>query len=295
MAPAAKSWRRTCSATRFTEIDRELLRRADDSGRVTDEGPRPGSRDVARLQELRRLHFLEGLGLATKVGARAWELLPTLESALRRAGRADQAHKRWTRRQAHLADLVVTASGAARQSTGRAIAGDGRSPRLEEAVSRLHRVQQLPAVGRADGAGSAGAGNVAPVSGRIPDRGGRQISTEMRGTTTTGPSGRPTGVRPPDSLMPLSGMERALGRAIPILPPVEGLIYRGRLVGYARGQDGRRYAVVDTGRELRAFRADDAELAVGRGVRASAHPAEADRRRQLLWRLGADERERERG
>ena len=67
------------------------------------------------------------------------------------------------------------------------------------------------------------------------------------------------------------------------------------VVGYGRGQDGRRYAVVDTGRELRAFRADDAELAVGRSVRASAHQVEGDRRQQLLWRLGADERERERG
>jgi len=287
----------TVERMQLTEIDRELLRRADDRGWVTDEGPRPGtrSRDVARLQELRRLHFLEGLGLATKVGARAWELLPTLESALRRAGRADQAHKRWTRRQAHLADLVVTASGAARQSTGRAIAGDGRSPRLEEAVSRLHRVQQLPAVGRADGAGSAGVGDVAPVSGRGPERGGRQISADTHDTATTGPSGRPTDIQAPDSLLPLSRMERTLGRAIPILRPLEGLSYRGRLVGYGRGQDGRRYAVVDTGRELRAFRADDAELAVGRSVRASAHQVEGDRRRQLLWRLGADERERERG
>ena len=291
----------TVERMRFTDIDRELLRRADGRGWVTALGPRAGTRspDEARLQELRRLHFLEGLGLAARVGARVWELLPTLEPALRRAGRLDQAQTRRTRGQGHLADpglpLVATASGAGGHSNARAIAGDGSSPGLEEAASRLHGVQQLPAVGRAAVAGSAGAGDVAPVSGRIPDRGGRQISTEMRDTTTTGPSGRPTGVPARDSLLPLSGMERALGRAIPILPPVEGLIYRGRLVGYARGQDGRRYAVVDTGREFRAFRADDAELAVGRGVRASAHQAEADRRRQLLWRLGADERERERG
>ena len=280
---------------RFTEIDRELLRRADDRGLVTDEGLRPGSRDVTRLQELRRLHFLEGLGLATKVGARAWQLLPTLESALRRAERADQTHKRRARRQAHLADprlpLVVTGSGAGGQSSGRAIAGDGRSPRLENAAS----VPPLPAIGRTDGARSAGVGHVASVNGRVPRRGGRQIGVETHDTATIGPSGRPTDIQAPDSLLSLSGMERTLGRAILILPPVEGLIYRGRLVGYGRGQDGQRYAVVDTGRELRAFRADDAELAVGRGVRASAHPAEADRRRQLLWRLGADERERERG
>ncbi len=286
---------------RFTGIDRELLRRADDRGRVTDEEPRAGtrSRDVARLQELRRLHFLEGLGLATKVGARVWQLLPTLESALRRADRADQTEKRLARQRAHLADprlpRVVTASGARGQSNGRAIAGDGSSHGLEDAASRLHRVQELPAVGRADGAESAGVGDVASVSGRVPERGGRQISAETRDTATTGPSGLPTDIQAPDSLLPLSGMERTFGRAIPILPPVEGLIYRGRLVGYGRGQDGQRYAVVDTGRELRALRVDDAELAVGRGVRASAHQAEADRRRQLLWRLGTDERERERG
>ncbi|PYM37623.1 MAG: hypothetical protein DME17_07165 [Candidatus Rokuibacteriota bacterium] len=281
---------------RFTEIDRELLRRADDRGLVTDEGPRPGTRsgDVARLQELRRLHFLEGLGLATKVGAWVWRLLPTLESALRRAERADQTDRRRARRRARLADprlpLVVTGSGAGGQSSGRAIAGDGRAPRLEDAAS----VPELPAVGRAEGAGSAGVGDVVPVNRRVPRRGGRQIGAETHDTATLGPSGRPTDSQAPDSLLSLSGMERTLGRAITILPPVEGLIYRGRLVGYGRGQDGQRYAVVDTGRELRAFRADDAELAVGRGVRASAHQAEADRR-QLLWRLGADERERERG
>ena len=282
---------------RFTEIDRELLRRADDRGLVTDEGPRPGTRsgDVARLQELRRLHFLEGLGLATKVGAWVWRLLPTLESALRRAERADQTDRRRARRRARLADprlpLVVTGSGAGGQSSGRAIAGDGSSPRLEDAAS----VPELPAVGRAEGAGSAGVGDVVPVNRRVPRRGGRQIGAETHDTATLGPSGRPTDSQAPDSLLSLSGMERTLGRAITILPPVEGLIYRGRLVGYGRGQDGQRYAVVDTGRELRAFRADDAELAVGRGVRASAHQAEAQRRWQLLWRLGADERERERG
>jgi hypothetical protein len=282
---------------RFTEIDRELLKRADDRGRVTDEGPRPGTRspDVVRLQELRRLHFLEGLGLATKVGARAWQLLPTFESALRQAERADNIRKRGARRQAQLADprlpLVVTGSGAGGQSSGRAMAGDGHSPGLEDAAS----VPEFPAVGRIDGAGSAGVGDVAPVNRRVPRRGGRQIGAETHDTATTEPSGPPADIQAPDSLLPLSRLERTFGRAIPILPPVEGLICRGRLVGYGRGEDGQRYAVVDTGRELRAFRVDEAELAIRRGVRASAHQAEAGPRRQLMWRLDADERERERG
>src|SRR5207244_9195633 len=112
----------------------------------------------------------------------------------------------------------------------RAIAGDGRSPSLEDAAS----VPQLPAVGRADGAGSAGVGDVASASGMVPEPGGRQISAETHDSATIGPSGRPPDIQAPDSLRPLSRMERTFGRAIPILPPVEGLIYRGRLVGYGR-------------------------------------------------------------
>src|SRR5260370_1071051 len=110
--------------------------------------------------------------------------------------------------------LVVTARGARGQSKGRAIAGDGSSHGLEDAASRLHRVQELPAVGRADGAGSAGVGDVASVSGRVPERGGRQISAETRDTATTGPSGLPADIQAPASLLPLAGMSRTFCRAI---------------------------------------------------------------------------------
>jgi hypothetical protein len=85
-----------------------------------------------------------------------------------------------------------------------------------------------------------------------------------------------------------------MGRTVSIESPVEGLIYRGRLVGYARGHEGERYAVVDTGRELVAFGTADTELAAGREVRATAHQSEADRRRQLIWRVGEDQREQQR-
>ena len=114
----------------------------------------------------------------------------------------------------------------------------------------------------------------------------------------TGPGGRPTG-RPgriPEAgpLQSLNEVERVVGRAIPIAQPVEGLIYRGRLVGYARGRDGQRYAVVDVGRELVAVRTDSAELAAGREVRATVPGEMEDRRRRLIWRLGDDEREQQR-
>ena len=66
-------------------------------------------------------------------------------------------------------------------------------------------------------------------------------------------------------------------------------------MGYARGQDSQRYAVVDTGREVMAFRTEDAEVAAERDVRATGHRVEEDRRQRLIWRLADDERERQRG
>jgi hypothetical protein len=65
-------------------------------------------------------------------------------------------------------------------------------------------------------------------------------------------------------------------------------------VGYARGRDNQRHAVIDTGRELVAVPTEHAELITGRDVRATCHELEEDRRRRLIWRLGADEREQRR-
>jgi len=47
-------------------------------------------------------------------------------------------------------------------------------------------------------------------------------------------------------------VERALGRTVTVVPPTEGLIYRGPMVAYARGENGHRSTVVNTGRDLSA-------------------------------------------
>ena len=78
-----------------------------------------------------------------------------------------------------------------------------------------------------------------------------------------------------------------------VAPDSAGLTYRGRLVGFARGRDNRRYAVVDIGRRLMAFPAEGSELTAGRDVRATSHEVDEDRRRRLIWRLGADERDQQ--
>ena len=61
---------------------------------------------------MRRLQFLTGLGLAEKVGARTWRLLPGMEPALRQAQLAGDVIKSRARHLAQLSDpripLVVT-------------------------------------------------------------------------------------------------------------------------------------------------------------------------------------------
>ena len=80
---------------------------------------------------------------------------------------------------------------------------------------------------------------------------------------------------------------------VEIAQSIEGLIYRGRFVGYAHGQDKQRYAVVDIGRdEVIAFPARDADIAAGREVRATCYRADDGRR--FIWRLADAELERQR-
>jgi hypothetical protein len=93
----------------------------------------------------------------------------------------------------------------------------------------------------------------------------------------------------------LKTLSKREGRPVNIEEPVVGAIHRGRLVGYARDRAGHRHAVVDTGRELTAFRTDDLGVAQGRDIRVRGQEHEDDRKRRVLaWRLGDDEHEQER-
>ena len=78
---------------------------------------------------------------------------------------------------------------------------------------------------------------------------------------------------------------------------VEGLIYRGPLLAYAKDRDGHRYAVLDTGRVLSAFRTDAPAHAPGLEIRATSAAGRDARGRQVLgWRLEVErQRQRERG
>ena len=76
---------RVIGKEQWTEIDRSLQRKANGSGLVSYEHFQPRS-DVARVsaeQEVARLCFLEGMGLAQRVGEASWELAQDHERSLR--------------------------------------------------------------------------------------------------------------------------------------------------------------------------------------------------------------------
>ncbi len=75
----------TIDKERWTEIDRALQRRAD-VDRVVDYAGMVPYNDAARIraeQEMRRLQFLEGQGLARRLDTYEWELSPDHERELR--------------------------------------------------------------------------------------------------------------------------------------------------------------------------------------------------------------------
>src|SRR6266478_7991229 len=81
----------------------------------------------------------------------------------------------------------------------------------------------------------------------------------------------------------------SLHDALPIsvvAPSVEEMINRGPLLAYAKDRDGHRYAVLDTGRELSAFRTDAPAPAPGLEIRATSVAGRDARGRQVFgWRL----------
>jgi len=89
-------------------------------------------------------------------------------------------------------------------------------------------------------------------------------------------------------------IQRRHGKPLHKAEPVPGRVHRGRLVGYGQNSEGNRYAVLDTGRELRAIpTADGAEI--GHDVRARALLAVEEEReqRRVRWTLDNLERNRE--
>ncbi len=93
----------------WTEIDRVLQRRAGADRVVSYEGYQPyGEAARARAeQEMKRLQYLEKLGLARRVGERSWELAPEYEAELRRRQRERDILKTRARRRRRDRDVEL--------------------------------------------------------------------------------------------------------------------------------------------------------------------------------------------
>ena len=132
------------------------------------------------------------------------------------------------------------------------------------------------------------------------EKGGRvMVETRVQalqpGQSASGRDGSQARLPEPARLPTLTALSRSEGRPVTVAEPLVGAIYRGRLVGYGRDRSGRQYAVVDTGRELTAFRTGDLTAVPGREVRVQSREDEDDRKRRVLvWRLGDDEHKQER-
>src|SRR3989475_12485290 len=299
---------RAVERIQFTELDRALPRRAGPDRILPARAlaaDHPGQEEYRR-QERRRLAFLERLSLAKPIGRDAWELSPSLETALRDAQRVTDIVKSRARHGAWLANphlpFVVTRIEPGMGLTGRVV-GTGLADELSdrrylllEGRDRLHYIVQSAAIERARGEGTLRLGQAVTLTGRVVSRAWRDITTVDIRVLPRGGAERagsqPAGVDRTERLPTLDVLQRTEPRPIQRAGNLPGLVYRGPLVTYAIDTRGVRYAGLDTGRELTAIPASRVSIAVGRNVRATGREMKDENRdrRRLVWRFAYDER-----
>jgi hypothetical protein len=282
----------------FTEIDRTLLRRADANRLVSFEDPVPhdSDRQERRLQEMRRLQFLTRLGLAEKVGSKTWQLTDQVEQTLRARQVQTDIIKTRARHQQQLstptAPMTVTSVEPGMVVRGKLVGtglaaevSDRRYLLLETADGQLHYLIQSASVQRARGEGTLRIGDQITLTGKAFTKNGRAISYVELSMEQERERSLPT----------LETVRAQEPKPVEIEEPRSGARYRGRLLTYATGPEGEHYAVLDTGRQLRALRTEQDELTEGREILARGREVtdEDNRRtRMLVWRLDDAERER---
>jgi type IV secretory pathway VirD2 relaxase len=96
-------------------------------------------------------------------------------------------------------------------------------------------------------------------------------------------------------LTPLGQLRAQAGKPVREAPDRPGQVLRGELRAVAVDEQGRRLAVLDTGRHLAAIPTEQADLELGHEYAAESHvERDGERRRVLAWRLEDLERTRER-
>lgn len=177
---------RAVHAPRITEIDRSLLGRSSADGVITFDDPPSASAasQERRLQDLRRLHYLEGLGLAQRIDSKRWRLSPDTMPALRQIQVAGDIQKSLARSYALVTDrhapLVFTRMEAGVEVTGR-IAGAGLDEArdepyliLEGTDGKRHLVTQTAEILRVRERGGLRPGSIVTLRARGGGRPGPQ-------------------------------------------------------------------------------------------------------------------------
>jgi type IV secretory pathway VirD2 relaxase len=107
---------RQVDTERWTQLDRQLVRDARDTG-VVDLAPDPAAKpDAYHAQKLGRLRKLESLGLADQIGPGQWAISDDAEATMRAMGERGDIIKRMHR--------ALTERGIARGSAGYVLAGE---------------------------------------------------------------------------------------------------------------------------------------------------------------------------
>jgi type IV secretory pathway VirD2 relaxase len=179
---------RAVKRMQFTEIDRGLLRCANDRGIVAFEGNqrRGAVQRTRRTQDIARLSFLERIGLAFKVDSISWQLSPDLEKALREQQLAIDIIKSRARHGDQIlgrrAPIRLTKIDPGQQVTGRVVgtgleneATDRRYILLESADGQLHYIRQTAAVIRARGEDRLRVGETVTLAGGEFEKNGKRL------------------------------------------------------------------------------------------------------------------------
>ncbi|MEE8551186.1 MAG: DUF3363 domain-containing protein, partial [Gemmatimonadota bacterium] len=166
--------------TRMTELDRGILHRADAGGGVEYSGPdgRSPARDGYQFQQMRRLRFLETMGLAEKTGVRTWKLDPNTRQVLRELGRVHEISRTLATGRLRASDpnaaLVFSRLEDGERLHGRLIGmGLDESGRegsryllIEGTDGRIHFVAQTASIESARGEGRLRLDSFVSLSGR---------------------------------------------------------------------------------------------------------------------------------
>ena len=238
--------------TRLTELDRGILHRADAGGGVEYSGPqgRSPARDVYQFQQMRRLRFLETMGLAEKTGVRSWKLEPNTHQVLRELGRLHDISRTLAKGRMRASDpnaaLVFTRLEEGQALHGRLI-GTGldesrregsRYVLIEGTDGRIHFVTQTASIERARGEQRLRLDSFVSLSGRSfeveqeQQRGRGSRSVKYIGIEVDGPAAEFSKGVPPLAL-DLEIVERIQATGRP-LGSSQGLR------GFAREWDARR-------------------------------------------------------